>query len=199
MLALGKDPALKAVALVELEGAKTAQAQVELADQWRDLAETQPDAVKKPMRERALFWYRKSLFDLTGLMKSKAEMCIKELAPDEVASASGRRPPAGWPRRRTPTAAMRRRPTFAAAGRPRAAIPFSMPSCSKWNCAQVVLKKKASDQVVKIAFDDLSDGDQETVSDWTLRQTDRIGSLEPQKSARAKAASPCEPRKWPGA
>ena len=86
MLALGKDPAFKAVAIKELDGVQTAQAQLALADQWRDLAEVQPAAVKQRMRERALFWYRKSSFGLTGLMKSKAEMRIKELAPEEVAS-----------------------------------------------------------------------------------------------------------------
>ena len=85
MLALGKDPVLKAVAVKELDGAKTGKAPLDLADQWRDLAEAQPAALKKPMRERALFWYRKSLSGLHGLMKSKAELRIKEIAPEEVA------------------------------------------------------------------------------------------------------------------
>ena len=47
MLALGKDPAFKAVAIKELDGVQTAQAQLALADQWRDLAEVQPAAVKQ--------------------------------------------------------------------------------------------------------------------------------------------------------
>ncbi len=120
MLALGKDPALKAITIKELDGVKTAQARLALADQWRDLAEAQPAAVKKPMRERAVFWYRESLPSLTGLMRSKALMRIKELAPEEFASFI--RPPVSdrpaertgpgsgeWPAQRWPPLASQRR------------------------------------------------------------------------------------------
>ena len=176
MLALGKDPALKAVALKELDGAKTAQAQLELADQWRDLAEAQPAAVKKPMGERALFWYRKSLPALTGLMKSKAEMRIKELAPEEVASLI-RHPSSGRPAEtadadsgESPHGECRRWQIKGGDS------PFDA-ELKQVERAMVVLKKKADDQDLTVAFDNLSDGDQEVVSDWTLRQADRIWGL----------------------
>ncbi len=42
----------------------------------------------------------------------------------------------------------------------------------------MVVLKKADGEIVKIAFDSLSDGDQEVVSDWTLRESDRIWGLE---------------------
>ena len=196
MLALGKDPALKAVAIKELDEVKTAQAQIELADQWRDLAKTQPAAVKKPMEERALFWYRKSLPALTGLMKSKAEMRIKELVANEVASFIPS--PFGRP---------------AETANPDSGDATPHGDCRRWQIkgsdppfdaelkqvehATVVLKKKADDQIAKIAFDNLSDGDQEVVSDWTLGQSDRIWNFGTAKIGPRKAARPCEPGKWP--
>ena len=176
MLALGKDPALKAIAVREVYGATTAQAQVELADQWRDLAKTQLAAAKKPMEERALFWYRKSLPALTGLMKTKAEMRIQELVPEEVASfrplASGRPAETANPDSgdTTPHGDCRRWQIKGSDS------PFDA-ELKQVEHAMVVLKKKADDQIVKIAFDSLSDGDQEVVSDWTLGQTDRIWNL----------------------
>jgi len=48
--------------------------------------------------------------------------------------------------------------------------------------AMVALKNKTDGQIVKIAFDNLSDGDQEVVSDWTLRESDRIWELGPAKT-----------------
>ena len=41
----------------------------------------------------------------------------------------------------------------------------------------MISRLKADDQIVKIAFETLSEGDQEVVSDWTLRECDRIWRL----------------------
>ena len=177
MLALGKDPALKAVAINELEGAKSPQDQLDLADHWRDLAEGQPPAVKRRIQDRALLWYRKSLPGLTGLAKSKADLRIRELGPKEVATqassaASGRssettRSDSGYSQGH----ADYRRWQVKDADSPLDA------ALERVEHATVVLRKKADDQIVTIAFDNLSDGDQAVASDWTLRQSDRIWDL----------------------
>ena len=197
MLALGKDPALQAIAIKELDGAKTAEAQLALADQWRDLAEAQPAADKKPMRERALFWYRKSLPDLTGLMRTKAAMRIKELAPEEVASLI--RPPASG--RLAGTANANNGESSGLDGYRRWQFKGGESSfdaeLKQVERAMVVLKKKADEQIVKIAFDNLSDGDQEVVSDWNSAKSDRIWGLRRPASAGARAASLPKPRNWP--
>jgi hypothetical protein len=181
MLALGKDPALKAVAIQELDGAKTPQDQLDLADQWRDLAEAQPAAVKTRIRERALLWYRRSLPGLAGLAKSKAELRIKELGPKEVAiqvssaasnrSAENAKPPSGY----SLAQGDYRRWQVKGGDSPLDA------ELKRVEHAMVVLKKKADDQIVTVAFDNLCDGDQVVVSDWTLRESDRIWDLETAK------------------
>ena len=129
------------------------------------------------MRGRALFWYRESLPGLTGLMKSKAAMRIKELASEEVASLI-RRPASGRPAETTnpdsgesPVQGDYRRWQI------KGGDPAFDAELKQVERGMVVLKKKADDQIVKIDFDNLSDGDQEAVSDWTLRELDRIWKL----------------------
>jgi type II secretory pathway pseudopilin PulG len=76
-LALGEDPALKAVAIRELKQPSTATAQVELADLWWQLAEQGGD-VKKSMQARAQKWYTVALPKLSGLEKKKIASRLAE-------------------------------------------------------------------------------------------------------------------------
>jgi len=71
MLALGSDAALKAVALMELRGADTAEQQAAIGNAWWDAAETRQGAERDTLRLRAGVWYRraepKMAGSLTGL------------------------------------------------------------------------------------------------------------------------------------
>jgi len=95
MLALGSDEALKALAVKELKGANSAQAQVVLGDAWWDLAQTKADPEKESLMLRAGFWYRQAEPNLaTGLNRVKIEKRLAELATrGRVEPESPRRPP----------------------------------------------------------------------------------------------------------
>ena len=86
MLALGKDEALKALAMQEIQRAVSSNEQAKLGDGWWSLAEKQKGTAKKQAQERAGYWYRKALPSLSGLMKDKVE---KRVAAVEVVSAAG--------------------------------------------------------------------------------------------------------------
>jgi formylglycine-generating enzyme required for sulfatase activity len=60
MLALGSDEPLKAVALMELRGAASADEQVAIGDAWWDVAEAQQGDERNALRLRAGFWYRQA-------------------------------------------------------------------------------------------------------------------------------------------
>ncbi len=78
MLARGSDAGLKALARRDLEGASAAEAQVELAEQWKDLAMKSSGLIRRQQQSRAAYWYRKALPGLTGLAKAAAERWLKE-------------------------------------------------------------------------------------------------------------------------
>jgi hypothetical protein len=80
MLARGSDDRLKALAVKELEGVKDAPDQVKLGDGWRDVAEGEKVIGEKQIQDRAVYWYRKALPGLTGLMKDKAEGRLKDIS-----------------------------------------------------------------------------------------------------------------------
>ncbi len=81
MLALGSDAALKALAVKELENPTSVDAQVALGDGWWDLAETREDREKVSLLVRAGHWYGQvRVRPITGLVKSKVEQRVAEIA-----------------------------------------------------------------------------------------------------------------------
>ena len=60
MLALGSDEPLKAVALMELRGAASADEQAAIGDAWWDVAEARQGDERDTLRLRAGFWYRQA-------------------------------------------------------------------------------------------------------------------------------------------
>ena len=78
MLALGDDPALKKLALKELNGVTDATEQASLGDAWRDLGEKKNGLAKKNIQDHAASWYQQALPGLTGLLEEKVE---KRLVP----------------------------------------------------------------------------------------------------------------------
>jgi hypothetical protein len=79
MLARGNDPAWQKPAQQELSVPATAVAQVELAQQWAGMADTQSGVARAALVEHAARWYRKALAGLTGAEKAKVLQRLLEL------------------------------------------------------------------------------------------------------------------------
>jgi len=93
MLALGSDSALKSVALMDLRGAESAEAQAAIGDAWWDLAETKHGEERDTLRLRAAFWYRQAVPKLAGgLVGLKVKQRLEEISKlgGEVPAASSR-------------------------------------------------------------------------------------------------------------
>jgi formylglycine-generating enzyme required for sulfatase activity len=75
MLALGSDEQLKSVAVMELQGAETAEEQAAIGDAWWDLAETREGHESDLLRLRAGSWYRRAAPQLAA---SLAGLRIKQ-------------------------------------------------------------------------------------------------------------------------
>ena len=81
MLALGSDAALKAVALMELRGADSAEQQAAIGNAWWDAAETRQGAERDTLRLRAGVWYRQAEPKLAGeLAGLKIKQRLEQLA-----------------------------------------------------------------------------------------------------------------------
>jgi len=81
MLALGSDAALKAVALMELRGADSAEQQAAIGNAWWDAAETRQSAERNTLRLRAGVWYRQAEPNLTGSLAGlKVKQRLEQLA-----------------------------------------------------------------------------------------------------------------------
>jgi hypothetical protein len=89
MLSLGKDDALKAQAIQELQGAALSAEQAKLGDGWWSLAEKQEGIAKKQLQGRAGYWYQKALPGLSGLMKDKVKKRMEGLASVRPTNDSG--------------------------------------------------------------------------------------------------------------
>ena len=91
LLIKGNDDSLKTLAQQELTNPTQAADQVKLADAWWDLADAKAadksDAAKKdewavkPLRVRAVFWYKQAAPNLMGLALAKAQKRIEEAEP----------------------------------------------------------------------------------------------------------------------
>ncbi|MHC4399635.1 MAG: hypothetical protein ACYTG0_08145 [Planctomycetota bacterium] len=79
MLALSSDTALKALALEELAGATTPDAQVAVGDGWFDLAERQEEEANKALLKRAETWYRQAAPKLTRLLRMKIDKRLEAI------------------------------------------------------------------------------------------------------------------------
>ncbi len=80
MLALGDDPALKALAIKELEGTDSTEAKIALGDGWWDLAGEYTGEAKDAMRAHAGHWYLQAETNLdTGLTKAKVRKRLEEI------------------------------------------------------------------------------------------------------------------------
>ena len=90
MLALGSEPAMRALARRELEGVSSPAQQVETADGWFDLAEKTESGARRQLQSRAAHWYARALPGVSGLAKLKVEKRLGRLrsALDQESSAS---------------------------------------------------------------------------------------------------------------
>jgi len=79
MLAKGSDPALAALGQKEASAPTEAQAQVSLADGWREAGEKKLGTLKTRLLSRALHWYEKALPEIPGLGRVKIEGHVEAL------------------------------------------------------------------------------------------------------------------------
>jgi hypothetical protein len=89
MLVRGSDPAWQKLGQQELAAPPTAAAQVELAQQWAGMAETQSGTARAALVEHAARWYRKALVGLTGAEKAKVLQRLLELKGYARAGGAG--------------------------------------------------------------------------------------------------------------
>lgn len=78
-LAQGDDATLKSLANRDIEAPTDGKSQAEVGDGWWDLAKKQRGIVLKNTRNRASFWYRLCLKELTGLSRIKVEKRLESL------------------------------------------------------------------------------------------------------------------------
>ncbi len=86
LLRLSSDAALQDLAKKELSAPQKSAEQIELADGWWKLAESEKSALKERFQSRAAIWYRQGLSETIGLAKAKIEARLAEA--DKAAGAS---------------------------------------------------------------------------------------------------------------
>jgi hypothetical protein len=96
MLALGGDPALKALAQKELEELSPPPPE-QIGDDWWTLAEKEDGAIKKQGQARAGYWYRTALPRLSGLSKERVAKRLESIGEQPSPSASPAPPAAKKP------------------------------------------------------------------------------------------------------
>ncbi|HVE39598.1 MAG TPA: protein kinase [Planctomycetota bacterium] len=79
LLAKGSDPAISALGQKEMAPPAETQAQVALADAWREAGEKRLGTLKTRLLTRALHWYEKALPDIPGLLRVKVEGYIETI------------------------------------------------------------------------------------------------------------------------
>jgi len=79
MLAKGSDAVIAALGQKEMTPPAETQAQVALADGWREAGEKRLGATKTRLLSRALHWYEKALPDIPGLLRVKVEGYIETI------------------------------------------------------------------------------------------------------------------------
>ena len=119
MLALGSDAALKAVALMELRGADSAEQQAAIGNAWWDAAETRQGEERNLLRLRAGLWYRQAEPKLAGGLagiKIKQRLAELEKFGQEIPTATERPPASRVRRQRSPRSTRRRRNSCSCCG-----------------------------------------------------------------------------------
>lgn len=84
LLARGNDAALKALAFKELERASDVADQVQLGDGWWEQAQQADEPMRRPLQERAEYWYRKASPNATGLSKAKMEKRLAKIRDSQT-------------------------------------------------------------------------------------------------------------------
>lgn len=84
MMALGSDLKLKELAVKELKSVPDTAGQVALGDGWWDVAAASEGVAQKQLEGRAVYWYRKALPALSGLVKDKVEKRLPEDGGERV-------------------------------------------------------------------------------------------------------------------
>jgi hypothetical protein len=82
LLAQGSDDKLKTLAQKDRSVPAKPADRVEVADGWWDLAEQEPDVVKRALRRRALLWYRQAVAQITGLHRARIEKRITQIVDE---------------------------------------------------------------------------------------------------------------------
>ena len=80
MLALGSDAELKELAIKDLKGAPTAEAQAALGDDWSALADKKKGPEKESLMRRAEIWYRRAQPRLAGVARLKVDTRLEQIA-----------------------------------------------------------------------------------------------------------------------
>ncbi len=95
MLALGSDESLKSVAVMELQGAETAEEQAAIGDAWWDVAEAREGQERDLLRLRAGSWYHRAAPQLADLAGLRVKQRLEEIAKldREIPAAPTRRGP----------------------------------------------------------------------------------------------------------
>lgn len=95
LLAKGGDPALASLAQKELEDPSEAAARADLGDGWWNLSQDQKEALREHLRQRAVYWYKKALPELSGPRERKVKGLLSglsvsfDLLEDEWSLSSG--------------------------------------------------------------------------------------------------------------
>jgi hypothetical protein len=79
MLALGSDAALKGLAMKELGEVAKPDEQVALGDSWWELAAKEDGIQQRRLRQRAAYWYRTAIPNLTGLAEARVRKRLAEV------------------------------------------------------------------------------------------------------------------------
>jgi hypothetical protein len=92
LLALGGDPALKALAVRDLARPKETKEQLALADGWWELAAAAKDPAQLQLQRRAMYWYEQAAGGLAGLNRTKALRRIDKVSANLSGSTSPESP-----------------------------------------------------------------------------------------------------------
>ncbi len=87
-LAKSGDESVQSLATKEIAGPRGAEEQLELADGWHDLADSQTGLKKDNLLAHASYWYERAMPSLSGVQRIKAEKRIIVVAKSEPAGSS---------------------------------------------------------------------------------------------------------------
>ena len=89
LLALGRDEALKSLAIKELSKPSSSAEQLTVGDEWWKLSEKEDGVIQERLRERGAYWYRQALPGLTGMAKDKVSKRLQKVSVQAGSSQAG--------------------------------------------------------------------------------------------------------------